>query len=180
METKSIAEVCEIISGGTPKTSVSEYWNGNIGWLSVKDFGGGKKYVYESEKTITELGVDKSSTNVLEEDDIILSARGTVGEMAMIGTPMAFNQSCFGLRTKNNNTLDQEYLFYALKNSIKSITSVTQGSVFETINRASFERIFISYDDIKKQRKVATFLANIDSKIENNEQINRNLVEYAA
>lgn len=179
METKCIAEVCEIISGGTPKTSVPEYWNGNIGWLSVKDFGGGKKYVYESEKTITELGVYKSSTNILKEDDIILSARGTVGEMAMIGTPMAFNQSCFGLRTKNNNILDQEYLFYALKNSIKSITSVTQGSVFETINRASFERIFISYADIKNQRKVATFLADIDSKIENNEQINRNLLEQA-
>ena len=180
METKSIAELCEIISGGTPKTNISEYWNGDIGWLSVKDFGGGKKYVYNSEKTITRLGVEKSSTNILREDDIILSARGTVGEMAMIGTPMAFNQSCFGLRTKDNNVLNQEYLFYALKNSLKSIISVTQGSVFETINRASFERIFISYSDIHTQKKVATFLSNIDEKIEINDQINRNLYELAS
>lgn len=177
METRSIAELCDIISGGTPKTSMPDYWDGNIGWLSVKDFSGGKKYVYESEKTITKLGVEKSSTNILDKDDIILSARGTVGEMAMIGKPMAFNQSCFGLRTKNSNILNQDFLFYALKNSINSITSVTQGSVFETINRASFERIFISYADINTQKKVATFLSDIDRKIEINTAINRNLSE---
>lgn len=174
MQTKSISEICSIISGGTPKTSISEYWNGDIGWLSVKDFGGGKKYVYNSEKRITKLGVEKSSTNILEINDIILSARGTVGEMAMIGVPMAFNQSCFGLRTKNNEVVDQQYLFYALKNSIKSITSVTQGSVFETINRASFERIFVTYFDIDTQRKIAKLLSDLDAKIENNEKINRN------
>ena len=180
MEKKSVAELCEIISGGTPKTSKDEYWNGNIGWLSVKDFCGGKKYVYESEKTITKLGVKKSSTNILQKGDIILSARGTVGEMAMLGKPMAFNQSCFGLRTRNGSKLDQEYLFYALKNSIKSIISVTQGSVFETINRSSFERIFISYTNIGTQRKVASFLSDIDSKIEKNEEINRNFDLVAA
>lgn len=175
MRTQSITELCHIISGGTPKTSVKEYWDGEIGWLSVKDFGGGKKYVYSSEKTITEFGLENSATNILKKNDIIISARGTVGEMAMLGKEMAFNQSCFGLRTKDEGTLLQDYLFYALKNSIRSIVSVTQGSVFETINRASFERIFISYPMVYEQKKITVFLANLDAKIEINERINRNL-----
>ena len=177
MKKRSIAEVCDIISGGTPKTNIPKYWNGNIGWLSVKDFSGNKKYVYSSEKSITELGVEKSSTNILNKNDIILSARGTVGEIAVLGKPMAFNQSCFGLRTKDENTLKQEYLFYALKYSIRMIMSVTQGSVFETINRSSFEKIFIPYTDIVSQRKIIEILATIDSKIEVNTAINRNLLE---
>ena len=179
MRTKSISELCHIISGGTPKTSVKEYWDGEIGWLSVKDFVGGKKYVYNSEKSVTELGVENSATNILKRNDIIISARGTVGEMAMLGKEMAFNQSCFGLRTKDEETLLQDYLFYALKNSMRSIVSVTQGSVFETINRASFERIFVSYPSLYEQKRVAGLLSNIDAKIEANEKINRNLQEQA-
>ena len=176
MRISSIYDVCEIISGGTPKTSNSEYWNGNIGWLSVKDFGGDRKYVYDSEKTITRLGLENSSTNILNKNDIILSARGTVGEMAMIGVPMAFNQSCFGLRSKDESVLNQNYLYYALKHSVKSVKSITQGSVFDTINRASFEKMFIPIFPISIQRRIAELLSSIDSTIENNTTINKNLV----
>lgn len=105
-----IPDICQIMGGGTPKTSVPEYWNGDIYWLSVKDFAGDSRYVYDTEKKITELGLNNSSTKLLQKDDIIISARGTVGEMAMIPYPMAFNQSCFGLR--GNEVVDKTYLFY--------------------------------------------------------------------
>ena len=77
-------ELATIIGGGTPKTTVKEYWNGCIPWLSVKDFGNDNKYVYTTEKSITELGLNNSSTKMLKHEDIIISARGTVGELAMI------------------------------------------------------------------------------------------------
>ncbi len=91
-------DIIKVISGGTPKTSVTEYWdNGTIGWLSINDFNNDSRKVYNSEKHITELGVKESSTKILEINDIIISARGTVGVLAQIGKPMAFNQSCFGI-----------------------------------------------------------------------------------
>ena len=80
----SIIDCIELIGGGTPKTSVAEYWNGDIPWLSVKDFNDDQRYVYATEKYITEAGLNNSSTKLLQKDDIIISARGTVGEMAMI------------------------------------------------------------------------------------------------
>ena len=95
-----LGDIGEIIGGGTPSTSIEEYWNGEIPWLSVKDFVSATKYVYDTEKYISELGLLNSSTKLLEKDDIIISARGTVGAMAMIPYPMCFNQSCFGLRGK--------------------------------------------------------------------------------
>lgn len=95
-----LSEIMDLIGGGTPKTSVAAYWGGDIPWLSVKDFNNDNRYVYETEKTITQEGLNNSSTKLLERDDSIISARGTVGEMAMIPFPMAFNQSCYGLRAK--------------------------------------------------------------------------------
>ena len=69
------------------KTSIPEYWDGDIPWLSVKDFNNDNRYVYETEKHISKMGLEYSSTKMLQEDDIIISARGTVGEMAMIPFP---------------------------------------------------------------------------------------------
>lgn len=95
-----LSDVIDLIGGGTPKTSVTEYWNGGIPWLSVADFNTGKKFVFDSEKKITEKGLKNSSTKLLNKNDIIISARGTVGVIAMIGKQMAFNQSCYGVRAK--------------------------------------------------------------------------------
>lgn len=108
-----ISEMAEILSGGTPKTEIAEYWNGNIPWLSVKDFSGDAKHVYTTEKNITELGLNNSATQLLFLGDIIISARGTVGEIAQVGNTMAFNQSCYGLRAKQGYSSD--FLYYAFK-----------------------------------------------------------------
>ena len=93
-----LSSIIDIISGGTPKTDVKHYWeNGTIGWLSVTDFNNDLRYVYSTEKQITEEGLKNSNTKLLKKGDIIISARGTVGALAQIGSPMCFNQSCFGL-----------------------------------------------------------------------------------
>jgi type I restriction enzyme S subunit len=76
---------------GTPKTSNSVYWNGEIPWLSVADFNTGMKYVSFTEKTISEKGLNESSTKLFKAGDIIISARGTVGVVAVLNKPMAFN-----------------------------------------------------------------------------------------
>ena len=74
-----LSEIMDLIGGGTPKTSNPDYWNGDIPWLSVKDFGNDNRYVYETEKHITQLCLMNSSTKLLDKGDIIISARGTGG-----------------------------------------------------------------------------------------------------
>lgn len=95
-----LSDIMDIIGGGTPKTSNPDYWEGDIPWLSVKDFNNDLRYVYDTEKKITKLGLDNSNTKFLDRGDIIISARGTVGKIASIPYPMTFNQSCYGLRAK--------------------------------------------------------------------------------
>lgn len=172
-----LSNIIHILGGGTPKTNVPEYWNGDIPWLSVKDFNLGKKYVYTTEKTITELGLKNSSTQLLKNKDIIMSARGTVGELAVIPYDMAFNQSCYGIRAKE--IVDNNFLYYLLKNSIDILKHNTHGSIFDTITRETFDNIIINLPPLETQRKIAKVLSAIDDKIELNNSINNNLEQQA-
>ena len=169
-----LSDVMDLIGGGTPKTSKAEYWNGTIPWLSVKDFNNGFRYVYETEKTITELGLENSSTKLLQKGDVIISARGTVGEIATIPFPMAFNQSCYGLRAKRG-IVTSDYLYYLIKHNVSVLKKNTHGSVFDTITRNTFDNIEVEIPSIKIQEKIASILSDYDEKIELNNAINNNL-----
>ena len=172
-----IIECIDLIGGGTPKTSIAEYWDGDIPWLSVKDFNNDYRHVYTTEKHITEAGLNNSSTKLLRKDDIIISARGTVGEMAMIPFPMAFNQSCYGIRAKEG--MNSTFLYYLLKNSISKLKLMTHGSVFDTITRDTFTTLIVGIPDRETQDTIAETLAAIDDKIELNNRINDNLQQQA-
>lgn len=172
-ESKSFSDLVDIIGGGTPKTSIDEYWNGDIPWISIKDFNSGQKYVSDTEKTITELGLNNSSTKILEKNDIIISARGTVGEVAMIKSEMAFNQSCYGLRV--HDSFDKEFVYYLLKYNIYKLKNMVHGAVFDTITTNTFDNIIVNIPPLEYQEKISYLLSNIDNLIEVKIHENKNL-----
>ena len=165
-----VSEMADIISGGTPKTEIAEYWNGDIPWLSVKDLSGDSKRVYSSEKSITEQGLNNSATQLLHPGDIIISARGTVGEVAQIGKTMAFNQSCYGLRAKEGYSAS--FLYYVLKYQVKYLKAVANGAVFDTIILKTFDKMKSDIPEFPIQEKIANILSHYDDLLDaNNQQI---------
>lgn len=165
-----LSDVIELIGGGTPKTTVEEYWNGSIPWLSVVDFSGDSRYVSHASKSITQLGLENSSTKLLNPGDLILSARGTVGELAQLTAPMAFNQSCFGIRS-NFDGLSQNYLYYLLLTVIGELRQNSHGSIFSTVNRKTFESVDIVLPPLEEQERIAGILGSLDDKIEANTRL---------
>lgn len=141
-EASNFDDAIEVIAGGTPKTEVKEYWDGDIPWISVKDFVNETHFVMNTERYISQKGLDNSSTHLLNPDDTIISARGTVGAIAQIQVPMAFNQSCFGLRCKLNN--GAHWLFYLIHNKVAELRQKSHGSVFDTINRKTLSDLQIA------------------------------------
>src|SRR3989338_2054606 len=162
----------EIIGGGTPKTSNPEYWNGYISWISVTDFGNGR-WINQTEKHITEKGLNESSTKILHKGQIIFSARGTVGEIRQIKKDMAFNQSCYGIDGKNK--ISNDFLYSLLKNKSKSLQSQGHGAVFNTITKDTFNRIYVAIPNSIEQSAIAKILSDLDSKIGFNQQMNKTL-----
>lgn len=158
-------DIIELIGGGTPKTSNPHYWDGDIPWLSVVDFNSGKKYVNDSEKKITRLGLENSSTRILNKGDIIISARGTVGVIAVLSKDMTFNQSCYGIKAKPGISIN-EYVYYLLKDTVSSLIQIAHGGVFDTITRDTFKEIDILLPPLPEQRAIASVLSSLDDKIE--------------
>jgi len=160
-----LGEVIEIFGGGTPRTDVAEYWNGEIAWLSVADFNHGRKYVYDTEKKISKKGFQNSSTKMLKKGDIIISARGTVGAIAVLRKEMAFNQSCYGIRALENITTN-DYIYYLIKDAVSKFLQIAHGGVFDTITRDTFNEIDILLPPLPEQRAIASVLSSLDDKID--------------
>jgi len=160
-----LGEIVKIISGGTPKTNVKEYWNGDIPWLSVVDFNNTNRYVYNTEKSITNKGLNESSTKILKKGQLIISARGTVGALAQLGRDMAFNQSCYGLDAISEFTFN-DYLYYLVKWAINKLKQQTHGAVFDTITRETFDYIDVLLPPLSEQKVIASVLGSLDDKID--------------
>ena len=173
-EFHSLSSIIELIGGGTPKTSIPEYWNGDIPWLSVNDFAGDSRYVSSTEKHITQAGLDNSSAKLLRKGDIIISARGTVGELAQLSEPMAFNQSCYGIRGISTK-IDQAFLYYLLRIVVNDLRKSAHGSVFSTITRNTFESIEVPLPPLTNQNRIAKVLGSLDDKI----AVNNRIIETA-
>lgn len=133
----------EILSGGTPKTDIPEYWDGDIPWASVRDFDSATGWTLKTEKYISEEGLKSCSSVLLNIGDSIISARGTVGEVTRVAVRSAFNQSCYGIRAKSEN--DQQLLYFQLLSIVNKLDSMAYGAVFDTITRETFNTVSVCY-----------------------------------
>ena len=137
---KPLSDLFALVGGGTPKTSMAECWDGGIPWFSVVDTpASGDVFVTATEKTITELGLANSSARLVRKGTTIISARGTVGNLAIAGTDMTFNQSCYGLRGVEG--VGDYFVYLTAKNMVDQLRSMAHGSVFSTITRQTFDAI---------------------------------------
>ncbi len=137
---KPLSKTVQLLSGGTPKTAKQIYWNGGIPWFSVKDAPSNSDvWVVATERTITQAGLDNSAAQLLPERTTIISARGTVGRLALTGVPMAMNQSCYGI--KGIDGYGDCFTYYIMRSSIGRLQRHTHGTVFDTITRKTFDTL---------------------------------------
>jgi type I restriction enzyme S subunit len=139
-EMQPLSELLTIIGGGTPKTSVEEYWGGDIPWFSVVDTPSASDvFAVATEKAITPQGLASSSARLIPKGATIISARGTVGNLAIAGREMTFNQSCYGLR--GTGSAGDYFVYLTAQQMVDQLKSMAHGSVFSTITRQTFEAI---------------------------------------
>lgn len=131
-------DAMDVLSGGTPKTSITDYWGGEIPFYTPKDsieFC----YVLDTEKHLTEVGLENCNSNLYPKDTIFITARGTVGNLNLAQRPMAMNQSCYALVGKEG--ILQKYLFCAMRDAVVHLQQNASGAVFDAIIVDTFKRI---------------------------------------
>lgn len=135
---KTAFDVMEVLSGGTPKTTIPAYWDGDIPFFTPKD-AVDYAYVSVTEKTITEDGLKNCNSKLYPKDTVFITARGTVGKINLAQTDMAMNQSCYALVAKQ--PLNQQFLYFALMEGVEQFRSRAVGTVFDAIIRDTFKLI---------------------------------------
>jgi len=142
-EIKPFLDTCEIETGGTPKTSVDEYWGGDILWASAKDVSQSTDAVLlDPERTVTPAGIENSPADVLPAGTTAIVARGaTTGRHAILGRDMALNQSCYGLIGKDGYSWGWTYL--TVDSLVKRLRKHAYGSAFDSVTISTFENLDI-------------------------------------
>lgn len=132
------SEVFDVLSGGTPKTDIPGYWDGDIPFFTPKD-AKDTFYVLNTEKYITTNGLRNCNSRLYKKNTIFITARGTVGKLALTQLDMAMNQSCYALLPKNKDEI--YFYFLALKNAITYIKGISKSGVFDNIIVDTFKVI---------------------------------------
>jgi len=131
-------DAMEVLSGGTPKTAVADYWDGEIPFYTPKD-SVEQCYVLDTEKHLTETGLECCNSKLYPKDTVFITARGTVGNLNLAQRPMAMNQSCYALVGKEG--VLQKYLFCAMRDAVAHFQQNASGAVFDAIIVDTFKRI---------------------------------------
>lgn len=163
-----LSELITLIGGGTPKTSVEAYWNGNIPWFSVVDAPNDSDvFVIDTEKKISAEGLKNSSTKRLRSGTTIISARGTVGRCALVGVEMTMNQSCYGIQGAQG--ISDSYTYYSIRNYVADLQQRGHGSVFNTITRDTFQAIRVPFGGVELsysfEEQVTDLLARVKANL---------------
>lgn len=162
----------DIMSGGTPKTSISDYYNGRIPFYTPKD-SDGAFFAYKTQINITEGGLKNCNSRLYPPKTVIITARGTVGKTTILAVPMAMNQSCYALKMKENDA--PYYLFFALNNEIKALQTMANGGVFNTIIGKTFDSINIQIPKDPLiygfEKTVRPFMEQIKNKLQANSKL---------
>ena len=173
-----IQQICSnICSGGTPKSTVAEYYGGNIPWLNTKEINFCR--IYKTEKTITDEGFNNSSAKWIPANSVIVAMYGaTAGKTAITRIPLTTNQACCNL-TIDSTKADYRFAYYALCNDYAFLSSLANGGAQQNLNTQQIKEFEIPFPSLREQKRIADILSSLDDKIELNRRINDNLEQQA-
>ena len=173
-----IGSLCmRVCSGGTPKSTVEEYYGGGIPWLNTKEVNFNR--IYTTESTISEAGLKNSSAKWINAHSVIVAMYGATAAKCAIGMiPMTTNQACCNLMI-DEEIADYRFVYYALTNAYSTLASLANGGAQQNLNAQLIKDFEIPLPDLDTQHRIADILSTIDDKIENNNRINHNLEEQA-
>ncbi len=165
-EEYKISDIADVIGGGTPSTSNSSYWNGNIPWLTPRDLTGYSKiYISKGERNITSDGLRNSAAKLLPKGTVLLTSRAPIGYVAIAKNEISTNQGFKSLILKEDYA-NSEFVYYWIRSNIDYLQSIGTGTTFAEISGSVVKEISISLPSISLQKSISSILSSLDDKID--------------
>ena len=169
MEIKTLGELCDIVSGGTPSRSKAEFWNeGTIPWIKIGNIKG--KYVNEADEFITQEGLAGSSAKMLAKGTVLYTIFATLGEVGILEIDACTNQAIAGLTIKDTNQLSTDYLYYYLRSKKAYVNNVGRGVAQNNINMSILRSFELPLPELSKQIEIVEIIDKVSKIIEARQQ----------
>lgn len=162
-EVKRLGDLAEMGSGGTPLSSVPAYYDGEIPWVSISDMTKGGKFISNTERNLTALGLANSAAQIFPANTVLYAMYASLGECSIAGIPVCTSQAILGIRTKGN--LDAFFLYYYLTSLKPSIKNLGQQGTQANLNKGMVQDFCINLPEIEEQTAIATVLSDMDAEI---------------
>lgn len=147
-----------VCSGGTPNSTIPEYWNGDINWITLADLSANDfiSEIASTERTITESGLDNSNAKLLPINTVVVSTRATIGRIGIARTKLATNQGFKNIIIKDTSKVLPEYLAYILTTKRNEMIRMASGATFKEISKENFCKLQVPVPPIKIQEKIVS------------------------
>ena len=169
----------EIVGGATPSTKCEDYYGGSIPWITPKDLSSFKgRYITSGERNITEKGLASCSAQMMPKDAVLFTSRAPIGYVAIASQSVCTNQGFKSIVV--NEKADPLFVYYLLKYNKDAIEAMGSGTTFKEVSGKTMRAVKVRIPlDVSYQNRIAAVLDSLDTKIENNERINDNLMQQA-
>lgn len=156
-----LKSVGQIVGGGTPKTSVADYWGDEISWVTPADLGkNSSKWIHSGAKSITRKGLDESSAKLMPEGSVVYSSRAPIGHIAIAGQELCTNQGCKSF-VPNTDLITTEWAYYTLIARTKDIQSRASGTTFKEISGKGMGETWIALPPLGEQQRIVTKIEDL-------------------
>ena len=163
-ETIRLGDWATMNSGGTPTSSVPEYYNGHIPFLSISDITEAGKYINKTEKTITEKGLNNSSARMFPAGTIMYAMYASLGKCSIANIELSCSQAILGITPKCR--INPEYLYYYLSFIEEDVKDMGQTGTQSNLSKQIVQDFMVKLpSDIKEQQAIATILSDMDKEI---------------
>ena len=154
-----LGDIGEIIGGGTPSTSIEEYWNGEVSWITPADLSNySDKYIAQGKRNITQLGLDNSSAKLIPKGSILFSTRAPIGYVVIADRPLSTNQGFKSLSLSIN--MSEEFVYYFLLAEKERIKLLASGTTFQELSASAFSKILIPLPPLAEQHRIVQQIKN--------------------
>ena len=171
----------KIISGSTPDSNNSSFWDGNINWITPADFKTEDVYITKGSRTISEDGYKSCGTTMIPAGNIIFSKRAPIGSVVINKIALCTNQGCFGL-IKETPEINTKYYYYILGVYPEVFNFLGTGTTFKEISAHTFSNVTLPFPPVQEQHRIADYLdtkcSRIDSIIQKKQDLLANLDTY--
>ena len=163
---RKLADVAEVVGGGTPSTKNTANFGGDVAWVTPKDLAAHKsRHISHGERSLSQMGLSASSAKLLPTGSVLVSSRAPIGLTAITTAPVATNQGCRSL-VPDNKLVDTEFLYYLMSGSTAYLHQHANGTTFQELPGGVMKQLEFLFPRLEEQRRIAGVLGALDAKIE--------------